>query len=237
MVKGAEARVRLAPAQVRARPIVAQTWLWRAQTLVSNYLPLLVMAMLASGTWWLMKSTPSPDEAGVLLPPRHEPDYQMANFNLTRMDAEGLLRVAIDGRALRHYPDTDTLEIDGISLRSYGSDGGLTLATANRAISNGDGSELQLLGAVHVRRFNPEPGESPQGKPNLEVRGEFLHAFVNTEILRSHLPVQLNYAGTELKAQSFEFDYLSSRLRFEGRTQARVDAGATNPASKKKASP
>jgi hypothetical protein len=36
--------------------------------------------------------------------------------------------------------------------------------------------------------------------------------------------VQLNYGGAELHAQSFEFEYLTSRLSFGGRSQARFDA-------------
>ncbi|MCV2353770.1 LPS export ABC transporter periplasmic protein LptC [Paucibacter sp. B2R-40] len=224
---------RLAPPLASSRPRLAKTWLWRLQSFLASFLPLLLMALLASGTWWLLKNTPSPDGVDVLPPPRHEADYEMKNFDLQRIAADGLMRVRIEGRVLRHYPDTDTLEIDGISLRSFGADGGLTLATANRAISNSDGSEVQLLGGVHVQRFDPVPAGKPAGGPKLEVRGEFLQAFANAEILRSHLPVQLNYAGAELKAQSFEFEYLTSRLSFGGRTQARFDAAASNQASRK----
>ncbi|MCV2370661.1 LPS export ABC transporter periplasmic protein LptC [Roseateles oligotrophus] len=224
---------RLAPPPAPVRPRLAKSWLWRLQSLLANYLPLLLMAFLASGTWWLVKNTPTPDGVDILPPPRHEPDYQMKNFDLQRVGADGLMRVRIEGLELRHYPDTDTLEIDGISLRTFGSDGGVTLAKANRAISNSDGSELQLLGAVHVQRFDQVPPGQPAGAPKLEVRGEFLHAFVNTETLRSHLPVQLNYAGAELKAQSFEFNYLTSRLSFGGNTQARFEAPASTQRSKK----
>jgi lipopolysaccharide export system protein LptC len=225
---------RLAPPLASSRPRLAKPWLWRVQTLLANFLPLLLMALLASGSWWLVKNTPTPGEVDELAPPRHEPDYQMTNFDLQRVGADGLLRVRIEGRELRHYPDTDTLEIDGIRLRSFGSDGGLTLATANRAISNSDGSEVQLLGGVHVQRFDPVPtGQSAAAVPKLEVRGEFLQAFANTEILRSHLPVQLNYAGGALNAQSFEFKYLTSSLSFGGRTQAHFDAAPAKSAGKK----
>jgi lipopolysaccharide export system protein LptC len=233
MVKGAPVSTRLAPPPAPTRPRLAKTWLWRLQSFLANFLPLLLMGLLATGTWWLVKNTPVQDGVDVLPPPRHEPDYQMQNFDLQRVGADGLMRVRIEGREMRHYPDTDTLEIDGISLRSFGSDGGMTVATANRGISNSDGSEVQLLGGVHVRRFDPIPTGQPSAGPKLEVRGEFLQAFANTEILRSHLPVQLNYAGAELKAQSFEFEYLTSRLSFGGRTQARFDAADSAKASRK----
>ncbi|MEJ6006066.1 LPS export ABC transporter periplasmic protein LptC [Paucibacter sp. AS339] len=210
------------PAGSGARP--AQPWVWRLQSLLFAYLPLLCMALLAGGTWWLVKNTPKPEGESEVLAPRHEPDYQMKQFDLQRIGSNGQLRAHIAGAELRHYPDTDTMEIDGIRLRSYGSDGGLMVATANRAISNGDASEIQLLGAVHVQRYEVlAPGQALQAHPKLEVSGEFLQAFVNTETLRSHLPVQVRHAGGEMQVQNFEFNRLSAQLHFTGRSSARFE--------------
>ncbi|MFY7867138.1 LPS export ABC transporter periplasmic protein LptC [Roseateles sp.] len=210
------------PAAPGARP--AQPWLWRLQSMLFAYLPLLCMALLAGGTWWLVKNAPRAGAASEARAPRHEPDYQMTQFDLQRIASDGQVRAHIAGRELRHYPDTDTMEIDGIHLRSYGSDGALTVATANRAISNGDASEIQLLGAVHVQRYEATPpGQAMAMRPKLEVRGEFLHAFVNAEVLRSHLPVQVRHAGGEIQVQNFEFNRLTAQLGFSGRSTARFE--------------
>jgi lipopolysaccharide export system protein LptC len=213
----------LAPSR-GAEPRPPQPLVWRLQALLSSYLPLLLMAFLASGTWWLVKSTPSTDDPTEAAPLRHEPDYQMQGFELQRIAADGLLRVRIEGTELRHYPDNDTMEIDGIRLRAVGADGSVTLARASRALSNGDGSELQLMGSVQVQRFEGDgsTGE-PKAAPQLVVRGEFLQVLANSEQLRSHLPVQINYAGGELQAQSFEFDHVRGLMKFSGRTTGRFD--------------
>ncbi len=217
-------RVPLAPPLPAAAKRPVQPWVWRLQSALFAYLPLLCMAFLAAGTWWLVKNAPKPEGETTVRAPRHEPDYQMSGFDLQRMGPDGLMRAAIAGKELRHYPDTDTLEIDGIHLRSFGADGGLIVATANRAISNGDGSEIQLLGDVHVQRYEPEATSGKlQALPKLEVRGDFLQAFTNTEILRSHLPVRVNHAGGEMLVQNFEFNRLTARLSFSGRSQARFD--------------
>ena len=73
-----------APPARRSKP---RPWLWRAQGLLSNYLPLVLMALLASGTWWLVKNTPLLDAPGELAPPRHVSDYRMNNFELQRIGA------------------------------------------------------------------------------------------------------------------------------------------------------
>lgn len=206
-----------APAQRRSKP---RPWLWQAQSLVSNYLPLLLMALLASGTWWLVKNTPLLDTPGELAPPRHVPDYRMANFELQRIGADGRLKVQIAGAELRHYPDTDTLEIDQVRVRAIAPDGSLAIAEATRALSNGDGSDLQLIGNVHLRRLAPDAGESAPAQ--LEVRGEFLQALSNSEILRSHLPVTIRQGNSTLSAQNFEYRHLTGQVTFTGKAQGQI---------------
>ncbi|CAN5270403.1 hypothetical protein BH11PSE10_BH11PSE10_18690 [soil metagenome] len=221
----------LAPARAAAAPRLPQSWLWRVQSLLSAYLPLLLMAFLASGTWWLVKNTPMADGPTEAVPLRHEPDYRMRGFELQRVSPSGLLRVRIEGTEMRHYPDTDTVEIDGVRLRVLGDDGSVTLASARRALTNGDGSEMQLLGGVQLQRFQADAKGEPQAKPQLQVNGEFLLALVNQEKMRSHLPVQINYAGGEVHAQSFEYDHLRGVLNFSGRTTTRFNPP---PAAKKR---
>jgi len=199
---------------------VAQPLLWRLQGLLSNYLPLLLMALLASGTWWLVKNTPLLDLPGEVAPPRHVPDYRMENFEIQRIGADGRLRVQIAGAQLRHYPDTDTLEIDNARVRAIAPDGSLAIAEARRAISNGDGSDMQLIGNVRLRRLPPDAGEN--ATPALDVRGEFLEALANAEILRSHLPVTIHQGGSTLNAQNFEYRHLTGQATFTGRAQGQI---------------
>ena len=206
-----------APAPRAAKP---RPWLWRAQSLVSNYLPLLMMAVLASGTWWLVKNTPLLDGPAELAPPRHVPDYRMNNFELQRIGADGQLKVQIAGAELRHYPDTDTIEIDQVRVRAIAPDGSLAIAEAKRALSNGYGSDMQLIGGVHLRRLPPGSGENATAQ--LEVRGEFLQALSNSEILRSHLPVTIRQGGSTLNAQNFEYRHLTGQVSFTGKAQGQI---------------
>ncbi len=204
----------------RRRP--PQPWTWRVQSLLSNYLPLLLMALLASGTWWLVKNTPLLGDPGEPAPPRHVPDYRMANFEIQRIGADGRLNVQIAGAELRHYPDTDTVEIDQARVRAVAPDGTLAIAEAKRALSNGDGSDLQLLGDVRLRRLAAGANESSPAL--MEVRGEFLQALSNSEVLRSHLPVTIRQGGTTLNTQNFEYRHLTGRVTFSGETQGSIAA-------------
>ncbi len=191
-----------------------QPWRWRVFEVVSTYLPLLLMAVLALGTWWLVKNTPVAGEVRVAAPLRHEPDYEMRNFAVQRFTPQGPLRALIEGDALRHYPDTDTVEIDNVRMRAVAPDGRVTLATARRAIANGAGTEVQLLGGAEIVR------EAMAGDPAINFRGEFLHAFLDTERVRSHLPVTVTRGGTEVHAEGMEYSHLDRLIQFSGRMRA-----------------
>ena len=195
-------------------------WTSRVVDTVSTYLPVLLMAVLALGTWWLVKNTPVLDNERQVAPPRHEPDYTMRQFTVQRFAAAGTLKVQIEGEELRHYPDTDTLEIDNPRIRATGPDGRITLASAKHALSNGDGSEVQLSGAARVVREAHDDDEA------LEFRGEFLHAFLATERVRSHLPVIVTQGSTEIRADGMSYDNLSRVVEFKGRVRAVLSPAA-----------
>ena len=118
----------------------------------SLYLPVALMGLLALGTWWLVRNAPAPLLPGVERPVVHQPDYFMKSFSVKSFDATGRLQSEVLGDEARHYPDTDTLEIDRVRMRSISPQGRLTLATADRGLSNADGSEVQLFGNAIVTR-------------------------------------------------------------------------------------
>ena len=202
----------------------AARWSWRVRDALSAYLPLLMMALLALATWWLVSNTPMPGDAPRKMPVRHEPDYTMSEFTLQRFAEDGSLRVRIDGDALRHYPDTDLLEIDGVRVRAISPDGRLTVASARRATVNGEATEVRLLGGAEVR------AESAGQAPPVEVKSEFLHAFLDTERVRTHLPVWVQRGTTEVRADGFEYDHRASTLQFKGNVRATI---APRPAASK----
>jgi len=189
-------------------------WAWRVLDTASAYLPLLLMAALALGTWWLVKNTPLLENEREVAPLRHVPDYTMNQFMVQRFAASGAMRVQIEGDVMRHYPDTDTIEIDNPRIRAFGEDGRITNATARTAIANRDGSEVQLSGGAHVVR------EATDQIAAIEFRGEFLHLFQNTERVRSHLPVVVTQGGTEIRADSMAYDNLAGVLDLKGHVHA-----------------
>jgi lipopolysaccharide export system protein LptC len=195
------------------RPREAMPWHLRLREMLSSYLPLLLMGALAMGTWWLVKNTPGPPAPRSADTARGVPDYTMQRFVVHRYAADGRVTARLEGRELRHFPEDDRLEVDELLLQAYAPDGRVTTATARRAVSNGAASELQLRGGAEV------VGADADGTP-VTLRSEFLHAFVDTQIVRTDQPVRVEHGKSVLQAGGVRYDGQRRRLEFDGPVQA-----------------
>ncbi len=188
----------------------------------SIYLPVLLMALLAMGTWWLVRNAPKPIPGDVDRVVSDAPDYTMEKFSVHQFDGTGRLQSVMTGDEARHFPKTDTLEVDAVRTRSIAPDGVVTLSSAKRGISNSDSSEVQLVGAAKVeRQFPNEPGQT------MQFSGEFLHAWTNEERVQSHLPVVLTRGNNQFSGDRMEYDNLSQVVELKGRVK-----GIIHPANK-----
>lgn len=205
-------------------PVVPSApWYARTADLATAYLPLILMAVLAAFTWWMVRNAPEVDAKRPETALQHEPDYVMTRFTVQRFAADGSLRTQIEGEQLRHYPDNDTLEIDNARIRAIGADGIVSLATARRALSNGDGSEVQLLGDARVLR--PATGNEQA----IEFRSEVLEAFRNIEQVRSNLPVVVTQGTSVVHAAGMNYDNLSRVVDLGGPAKGTFMPKRTGP--------
>ena len=186
---------------------------------LSVYLPIVLMGVMALTTYWLVRTAPKPLAPEADVPLRHEPDYYMRDFVLKVYGADGKLKnevIAIEGR---HYPDTDTLELDQPRIRAFNAEGRLTTARGVRGISNADGSEVQLFDqAVAVREaFTNDQGVTQERS---EIQSDFLHFFANTERIRTHLPVVIIRGMSDrFTAEKMDFDNLDQLMQLNGRVR------------------
>jgi lipopolysaccharide export system protein LptC len=208
-----EVPISLGPPRAPSLPRAVMPWHLRLREVLAAYLPVLLMALLALATWWLLKNSPRAPEAATTVGVSDEPDYTMEQFAVERFDALGRLKLRIEGARLRHFPASDRIEVEAAQIRAVAADGRVTLAHAKRALGTGDGSELQLLGGAEVSSTDAS------GAP-LVMRGEFLHAFFVTERVKSHLPVLVQSGTSELRGAGLDYDHAARRLELQGPLRA-----------------
>jgi lipopolysaccharide export system protein LptC len=198
---------------------------------ITIYLPVIVTALLALGTYWLVRNAPKLLEPTVKAAPTHEPDFFMRGFVIKNFLPSGELRSELFGKEGRHFPDNDTLEVDQVRMRSVSPEGLITRATADRGLSNGDGSEVQLFGNAVVVR-DAATGPSGRAAPRLEFRGDFLHAYLDTERVTSNKPVTLIRGTDRFTADTLDYDNLSGVANLQGRVRGQLVPSVAAPGAR-----
>lgn len=181
---------------------------------LSLYLPVILMGVLALGTYWLVRNTPLDSPATPEAPVSRDPDYVMRKFSVRTFDQAGKLKSEVLGDQARHFPDRNVMEIEGARLRSFDASGLLTTASAQRALAQGDGSMVQLWGDARVVQ------EAQAGRLRMAFQGEQLQADTNTHTVRATSPVVLSRGNDRFTADSLEFDSRERVLVLNGRVRA-----------------
>lgn len=208
--------VSLAPLQPsRAAPRDATPWPVLMRERLLGSLPAVLMGVLAALTWWLVKNSPVADEPAGAPVVRTEPDYTMRGFMVQRFGPDGVMRAQVEGDVMRHFPDTDNVEIDGVRLRAIEAETGRVLrGDAKRARSNGQGTRIELMDNARVVR------EALEGEPaseRMEMTGDYFEVFPNEERVRTDRAVTLRRAGgTEIVGGTLDYDRRAGVAVFGG---------------------
>ncbi|MEO8544193.1 MAG: LPS export ABC transporter periplasmic protein LptC [Burkholderiaceae bacterium] len=188
---------------------------------LSIYLPIAVMGLMALGTYWLVQNSPKPVAAATERPVRSDPDYFMKDFSVTTFVEGGRLTSEVFGAAARHFPDTDTVEIDKVRIRSFDDQGRLTTATANRALTNGDATIVELFGNALLIR-DAQTDKAGTLLPRIEFRGEYLHANTDTERVTSNKPVELRRGNDVFVGDNMDYDNVKQIMVMQGRVKGLI---------------
>lgn len=197
-------------------------------------LPVLLMALLAAGTWWLIRNTPNAEGPLKQSAKRHEVDYSMGRFTTERFGPDGVLRAVIEGQELNHYADTDTVEIE--QMRAHGVDeaGRRYRAEAQHSVSDRGAVHIQLTGKVNLLREAVQPGrpQAKAGEGRVELNAEALVIDTEAEQAHSARPVTLISESGEVRANALDYDgeqgqtWLRGRVRGSYLGEPRVTTGS-----------
>ncbi len=176
-------------------------------------LPLIVMGLLALGSWWLVRSMPQLLNAPADKPVRQDPDYRLENFTLKSFDASGRMTREVGGTQARHFPAVDELHIDQIRVFAQSETGARLNAQALRGVATGDGTRVTLTGQASAIR------EADAQSPRIEVQGHQLVAMVKEDRLLSSYPVKITRDQDVFTAQTLDFNSRSGEYLLAGRVR------------------
>ncbi len=184
---------------------------------IMDFLPLLLALLLALGTFWLVKSMPQ-IESGTP-PPANEPDYYLRDFELRRYDPQGSLQIELAGNYGEHVPGPDTIHVEQARTFSIDANGNTTRASADRAVSDGKGQNIELFG--HVRaQHQRKAGENSTTTPPVIFESSYLKATNRQEQLSTDQPVKITQGNDVITGTGMAYTGTSRTVEIQGRSQA-----------------
>jgi lipopolysaccharide export system protein LptC len=192
-------------------------WTARLRHMAVQYLPVLLMAVIALVTGWLVRQAPGGDAPTEVAAPTTLPDYEMLGFSVQHYTAAGPAQGVIEGDRVRHFPATDQLLIDGVRVRWTDSAGRTLHASAARAVAEGDGSQVRLEGGARVVR-DPVAGDAQP----FEFSGEQLAFDTRAGRVTSDQPVTLRQGDSVFEAEGLRYDHTERLAELTGRVRGRL---------------
>jgi lipopolysaccharide export system protein LptC len=193
----------------------------RALDSLALYLPGLVMAIFALGSWWLVRSLPTLLNDAPTKAVRQEPDYYLNQFSVQSFNSSGRLIKEISGKRAQHFPDSDTLEISDVVLQGVNPNGKRFNARADRALAKGDGSEMTLMGDVLLTQH---ASSKNNGLLPTELRSQKLNTMTKEERLFSNVPVEIRRGQDVFTANSMRLNSQTGEYELTGKVRGVIQA-------------
>jgi len=192
----------------------------RAWDQASLYLPVILMGLLALGSYWIIGRSPAPAEPAAARAPVQGPGATMQDFLLRDFDADGQLLLKIEGRQLHHYPGQAQLVVEQVRMQQRDVQGQLNFLQADRLESSTDRTVHRLSGNVVLQRPARAATTTQAAAPAEEFRSQALTLYTQAHRIESDQPVEILRGPHHLRAQRMRYDQQTGRLELQGQVRA-----------------
>lgn len=188
----------------------------------SQFLPLILLALLAALSFWLRQGAESDErrEARVLL---HEPDAIGENVVARRFDEGGRLQYRLTAPHLVHYPDDDSSELRSPVLISYRGDAPPIRISGDHAKVTSKGEIVYLWD--NVRAVRPAGDDRPElvaVMPDLLAHPEEGFAFTQS-------PVEITQGASWIKGVGLHLDNNNATLVLQSQVRGEYIRSRATP--------
>lgn len=169
--------------------------------------PIGLLLVLAALSYWLaVVSEAEPADIGGRF--RHDPDTIIRQFDGISYNEKGDRKAGLRGTELRHYPDDESSVIQKPFLRRFSLNGEPSTVSAEQAVVNSDGSEVDLTGDVRGNR--PPQG----GKAAVTLTAPHMLVLVDEERARTPGFARIQQGNSWISGTGFDADNVTQVFNF-----------------------
>ncbi len=190
---------------------------------VLKFLPMLLMAILTLGTYWMVQmNEPNLDSEKQK---RHVPDYIMDGIVVTTLGPEGNTKFRVVGQKLTHYEDDASSEIDWPIARRFHETKPPITVKSDKGFLDGDMTILDLVGNASLTRPAQPATASQAGSARLFMSSSKFTVLMNDDIVKTNRPVNLEQGLSIMTSQEGAiFDNVHQKLTMIGQVKGRIES-------------
>jgi lipopolysaccharide export system protein LptC len=190
---------------------------------VLKFLPMLLMAFLTLGTYWMVQMNEPNLETEKQK--RHVPDYIMDGIVVTTLGPEGNTKFRVLGQKLTHYEDDASSEIDWPIARRFHETKPAITVRSDKGFLDGDMTILDLVGNASLTRPAQAATATQAGSSRLFMSSSKFTVLMNDDIVKTNRPVNLEQGQSIMTSQKGAiFDNVNQKLTMIGQVKGRIES-------------
>lgn len=172
------------------------------------WLPILVLALAAGGTWWLLRQV-TPPVLQKPAPATHIPDYYFTDATVTTLNDHGKPEAVMTAPRMLHHPGDDSVEVFAPRVEYFIAGGQPWHLQADHALLPSGGKLVELDGHVEMQRVGNNGG------PPLIIHTDKMNVDLNTKIATTADPVEILQGNSRMTAVGMTAYMQDNRLQLK----------------------
>jgi lipopolysaccharide export system protein LptC len=184
----------------------------------TSLIPVLVMALLAGVTYWLLQATKPRENEDVVRPKSHTPDYFADNFSVSELDQSGTTQYRLTAQKMIHYEDTESSDLTMPAIRAFQPGKPIVTATGEWGTVNGDASIVNLYDHARILRA------AGDGDPQMQADSQHFRVLVNDDVIETEKPVKLQRGLSIMTADGMNYNNVTRFMQLFGNVRGAIAA-------------
>lgn len=180
------------------------------------WFPLGLLFLLAALTFWLDRTVQAP-QAKRDGSSRHDMDYSVENFAMTRMGKDGTPQHTLAATKMVHYPDDDSTHLTRPHYTRLDREKPPLHILAQRGLVSSNGEHVYFTGGVQV------VNEAGIGKDPVTITTEFLHVVPDKDLAVTDKAVTIKTPTVVMNAVGLELNNKTRTMKLLSRVKGHYE--------------
>jgi lipopolysaccharide export system protein LptC len=198
---------------------VLRTLFYQTIQVLLRFLPLVLMAIVAGITFWMVQVNSPIVKSEAEMVKRHVPSYYMDKLAATELDERGQTKYRFNASRMVQYEDDQTYEVTHPAVRAYEPGRPQVTAMSDVGTMNAEGTIIDMRNNARVLR---DQGTDVKRDPVMSARSERFEILLNEDIVQTDQAVELRHGQSIMYANGLIFNNITREVQLQGNVRGTI---------------